>query len=72
MADWTPTDAELYIKQSYNQVDLILPEDLVKVESILTFKVEYRNIIEMKMVFLLFVQEIHADELRPTIIIFSL
>ena len=44
MADWTPTDAELYIKQSYNQVDLILPEDLVKVESILTFKVKYRNI----------------------------
>ena len=39
MAGWTPEEVELYLKQSYNQIDLILPEDLVKVESVLSFKV---------------------------------
>ena len=39
MAGWTPEEVELYLKQSYNQIDLILPEDFVKVESVLSFKV---------------------------------
>ena len=39
MAGWTPDEVELYLKQSYNQINLILPEDLVKVESVLSFKV---------------------------------
>ena len=39
MAGWTPDEVELYLKQSYNQIDLILPEELVKVESVLSFKV---------------------------------
>jgi len=38
MAGWTPDEVELYLKQSYNQIDLILPEELVKVESVLSFK----------------------------------
>ena len=42
MAGWTPDEVELYLKQSYNQIDLILPEDLVKVESVLSFKVAKR------------------------------
>ena len=43
MAGWTPEEVELYLKQSYNQIDLILPEDFVKVESVLSFKVKVRQ-----------------------------
>ena len=43
MAGWSPTEVELYLKQTYNQVDLILPEDLVKVESFLSLKVNHRQ-----------------------------
>ena len=43
MAGWTPDEVELYLKQSYNQINLILPEDLVKVESVLSFKVAKKN-----------------------------
>ena len=43
MAGWTPEEVELYLKQSYNQIDLILPEDFVKVESVLSFKVKMRQ-----------------------------
>ena len=41
LADWTVEEVELYMKQTYNQVDLPVPEPeaLVKVESILSFKV---------------------------------
>ena len=39
LAGWTSEEAELYIKQTYNQVDVLLPEDLVKVESVLSFRV---------------------------------
>merc|ERR1712142_1004726 len=40
LADWTVEEVELYMKQTYNQVDLPVPEPeaLVKVESILSFK----------------------------------
>lgn len=44
MAGWTPEEVELYLKQSYNQIDLILPEDLVKVESVLSFKVVLKGV----------------------------
>ena len=39
LAGWTKEEAELYMKQTYNQVDLLLPEELVKVESVLSFRV---------------------------------
>ena len=39
MADWTVEEVELFLKQAYNQVDLTLPSDMVKLESILSFKV---------------------------------
>ena len=39
MADWTAEEVELFLKQAYNQVDLTLPLDMVKVESILSFMV---------------------------------
>ena len=39
LAGWTVEEAELYMKQTYNQVDLLLPEELVKVESVLSFRV---------------------------------
>ena len=47
LAGWTVEEAELYMKQTYNQVDLPVPEPeaLVKVESILSFKVRQRNCI---------------------------
>ena len=39
LAGWSQEEAELYVKQTYNQVELLVPEELVKVESVLTFKV---------------------------------
>ena len=39
LAGWSQEEAELYMKQTYSQVELLLPEQLVKVESVLTFKV---------------------------------
>ena len=39
LAGWSQEEAELYMKQTYNQLELLVPEELVKVESVLTFKV---------------------------------
>ena len=45
LADWTKEEAELYMKQTYNQVDILLPEELVKVESVLSFRVRPQSVI---------------------------
>ena len=41
---WTKEEAELYMKQTYNQVDMLLPEELVKVESVLSFRVRPQSV----------------------------
>ena len=38
MAGWTHEEMELYLKKIYNQVDMMMVQDMVKVESILSFK----------------------------------
>ena len=45
LAGWTKEEAELYMKQTYNQVDILLPEELVKVESVRSFRVRPQSVI---------------------------
>ena len=53
LAGWTKEEAELYMKQTYNQVDLLLPEELVKVESVLSFRVRPQPAVSYQFLFVI-------------------